>query len=72
MKNTTTKTVIVTPDDLVITSMGKENVTINDFSGMVKKAARTADLVIYVDESKVKIILVFNNNLIEEPIEYAM
>lgn len=69
MKISSSKVIMVSREDLVITSMDKENVTINDFSGQVKKAAKTADLVIFNDEAHIKTILVFNNNLIEEPVD---
>lgn len=68
MKSTKCKVVIVTPEDLVITSQGKEHPTVNDLSGMAKKEIKLADLVIFIDESNVKTIMVFNNDLIEEPL----
>lgn len=70
MRTNKAKVIILTPEDLLISNQGKsiESVTIADFSGMSIKNSKDADVVIFIDEAKVKKIIVFNDALVEDEV----
>lgn len=61
------KVAIVTPKDLNENASGT-NVTLKDCTQEVQDAVKDSDIVIYEDESKVRSIIVFNNDLETEPV----
>ena len=66
-KNTNANVLVLTHEDLLPTSKGKTHVTVNDFSSDARKASIDSSVVIFIDESKVKSIIEFDNALVEEP-----